>query len=70
SGKKLQAVIGEEDKRINVNDVDEKPMRHGISIRPLNKQLKKLFLKNNSNTNKDDTADVWGDGMLRCINSS
>ncbi|GJU47260.1 superoxide dismutase [Cu-Zn] [Tanacetum coccineum] len=62
SMKKQDLSDSEEDKRINVNDVDEKPMRHGISIRPLNKQLKKLSIKNNSNTNKDDTADVWGDG--------
>ncbi|GJV30270.1 NAC domain-containing protein, partial [Tanacetum coccineum] len=63
SGKKLQAVIGEEDKSINVNDVDEKPMRHVISSRQLKKQLKKLSINNNSNTNKDDTADIWGDGV-------
>ncbi|GJU30687.1 3-phosphoglycerate kinase [Tanacetum coccineum] len=45
SGKKLQAVIGEEDKSINVNVVDEKPMRHGISSRQLKKQLKSYLLK-------------------------
>ncbi|GKA03029.1 hypothetical protein Tco_0675810 [Tanacetum coccineum] len=54
SGRKLQGVIGEEDKSINANAVDEKPMRHGISIRQLKKQLKKLSIKNNSDSNKDD----------------
>ncbi|PWA78428.1 hypothetical protein CTI12_AA209190 [Artemisia annua] len=54
SGRELQAVIGEEDKSINENVVDEKPVRHEISIRQLKKQLKKLSIKKNSDTNKDD----------------
>lgn len=58
SGRKPQAVIGEADKSINENVVDEKPVRPEISIRQLKKQLKKLSVKNNSNTNKGDKVSV------------